>query len=199
MTDVMKTGYISESGKIITPLARASFVYLFSPQKSMEVGKEATYGITLLFPADADLSILKTKAHEALVEKFGAAKVADPDFVAKLRTPFRDQGEFDYDGYVKGSKFIRASAKLEYKPAVVDAQNNDIIESRQLYSGCYVRAALVPFAYEAKGNKGVSFGLRFVQKIRDGEPLGGGGGDPSKDFQPVGDAGGAKSAGGIFA
>ena len=47
------------------------------------------------------------------------------------------------------------------------------MDQSEVYSGCYARLTLNFYAYNANGNKGVAAGLGNVQKLRDGEPLGG--------------------------
>ena len=42
-----------------------------------------------------------------------------------------------------------------------------------MYSGCYARVSLNFYAFNSNGNKGVACGLGNIQKVRDGEPLGG--------------------------
>ena len=42
-----------------------------------------------------------------------------------------------------------------------------------MYSGCYGRVSLNFYAFNSNGNKGVACGLGNIQKIKDGEPLGG--------------------------
>ena len=49
-----------------------------------------------------------------------------------------------------------------------------------VYGGCYVRASLICYAYDVSGNQGVSASLRSVQKIGDGDRLGG-------DYDPMAD------------
>ena len=44
---------------------------------------------------------------------------------------------------------------------------------RLLYSGVYGRASISFYAFNSNGNKGIACGLNNLQKIRDGEPLGG--------------------------
>ena len=88
-----------------------------------------------------------------------------------LRSPFRDQGDRELEGYVEGCVFINASSLQ--KPGLVDRQRQDIIDETEFYPGCYARATLRAFAYDNNGNKGVAFGLNNVQKLRDGDPLGG--------------------------
>ena len=47
------------------------------------------------------------------------------------------------------------------------------MDATEVYSGCYGRLTLNFYAYNANGNKGVAAGLGNVQKLEDGEPLGG--------------------------
>ena len=48
-----------------------------------------------------------------------------------------------------------------------------ILNRSEVYSGCYARVSLNFYAFNSNGNKGVACGLGNIQKIRDGEPLGG--------------------------
>ena len=43
----------------------------------------------------------------------------------------------------------------------------------EVYSGVYGRASINFYAFNSNGNKGIACGLNNLQKIRDGEPLGG--------------------------
>ena len=182
---------------ILTPEFRASFTYVFVPQKAMEAGKPDKYSVTMLFPKNADLSALKKAATDALQEKFGsrlADPVKGPALKARLRSPFRDQGEKTYDGYVPGSIFVTATSKN--KPGLVDQNLQDIVDPSQFYSGVYARATLRAFAYEQAGNVGVSFGLQNIQKLRDGESLSGRL-KAQDEFEPV-KAEGPVATGGMF-
>ena len=59
-----------------------------------------------------------------------------------------------------------------YKPEIVDQYNNPIISPAEVYSGMYGRVNFNVYAYSNIAN-GIGFGLGPVQKLRDGEPLGG--------------------------
>ena len=48
-----------------------------------------------------------------------------------------------------------------------------ILDRSEVYSGCYARVSLSFYAFNSNGNKGVACGLGNIQKVRDGEPLGG--------------------------
>jgi len=194
-TDPMKSGYKTDGGNVVSPKARASFVNIFRPGKTLEPGQEPKYSITLLFPKDADLALLKKMAQEALAEKFGEAKLKDPAFQKRLRSPFRDQGEKAFEGYEAGAIFVTATSKQ--RPGIVDGRGGDVIEEREVYSGCYVRASLRAFAYDQKGNVGVAFGLQNVQKLADGDPLGGRA-RPEAEFVPVEEEAATEGAGGLF-
>lgn len=170
---------------VLTPKFRVSFPYVFRPSKPMQAGAEPKYSITMLFPKGADLSALKKAAVEACEEKWGADKTKWPK---NLRNPFRDQGEKEFEGYEAGATFITATSKQ--KPGLVDANVQDIIEEKDFYPGCFARASVRAFAYDQAGNRGVAFGLQNVQKLADGDPLGGRS-RPSDDFEPVAGEGGA--------
>lgn len=55
----------------------------------------------------------------------------------------------------------------------MDADRQPILERSEVYSGVYGRASINFYAFNSNGNKGIACGLNNLQKIRDGEPLGG--------------------------
>lgn len=65
------------------------------------------------------------------------------------------------------------NANSSTAPGVVDADRQPIIERSEVYSGVYGRASINFYAFNVNGNKGIACGLNNLQKIRDGEPLGG--------------------------
>lgn len=193
-----RTGYTAASGNVTTPLARASYAHVFKPQAPMKDNPNATpkYSLTLLFPLEADLTLLKKMAHEAIVKKWGADETKWPrngEGVLTLRSPFRDQGEKAAAGYVKGAKFINVSS--EQKPQLLDALGRPIDDESMFYSGCWCWVTVNAYAYDKAGNKGVAFGLQNVQKLADDEPLSGRARAES-EFAPVAVPGAAAAAGG---
>lgn len=160
-----------------TPEFRVSFPAVFTPKAAAE-GQELKYSITMLFPKDADLGVLKAAVVEAVKEKWGADKAKWPK---NLRLPFRDGSEKDYDGY-QDAVFCSASSKM--RPGLVDQALQPILTPEEFYGGCYARATLSVFAYDKAGNKGVSFGLRNIQKVRDGEAFSGRT-KPENDFDAI--------------
>ena len=55
----------------------------------------------------------------------------------------------------------------------MDAARQPILEHSEVYSGVYGRASINLYAFNSNGNKGIACGLNNLQKISDGEPLGG--------------------------
>jgi hypothetical protein len=160
-----------------------SFVSLAEP--SLPPGEtdetRLRYQVTIALPKnDPFWKGVGTEIKAAAMEKWGKIP-------ATLKRPVRDgDANVDDDGVLKypeheGCYTLQVSSKR--KPDVADAALNPVIEADELYSGAYYRAAVRAYAWNhATGGKGVSFSLETVQKVKDGEPLGGGGGKAEDDF-----------------
>jgi hypothetical protein len=61
------------------------------------------------------------------------------------------------------------------------------LNERDFYAGCFARAEIIAYAYDQAGNKGIGLSLQNVQKLRDGDRLGGRK-DAADVFDAVGDA-----------
>jgi hypothetical protein len=186
---------------LITPDFRAAFISVFratSMKNTDGSTSKPKYSIRAAFPPKADLSALKKEAHNAATEKWG-------DKIPKtLRSPFRTNEELETPivGIGDDWTIMSFSANEDRRPGVVDAKLQDIIanDETEVYSGAWYRAQVRAFAYDTAGNKGVSFGLQNVQKLRDDDPLGSGRIPASKAFEPVEGAAteGGKTATSIF-
>lgn len=152
---------------IVTPEALLCFPSLFEP-KGFENSERKTYNCVLVFPKGTDLTALKTIAKEALAEKF-------PSGAKSARSPFRDGNEKvdEWGEHFRDATYIRASSNV--KPGIADRARRLVTDPDAVYAGQFVKAAVHAYAYDTKGNKGVSFGLDALQIIRDGDPLSGGG------------------------
>jgi hypothetical protein len=102
--------------------------------------------------------------------------------LSTLKTPLRDGDEErpDDDAY-QGHYFLNANSNADQAPQIMDLNRKEITEHREIYSGVYARASVNFYAYNASGNRGIACGLNGIQKVRDGENLGGRG-DVSSDF-----------------
>jgi len=65
---------------------------------------------------------------------------------------------------------------------VVDKNLNAILDPDEVYSGCYGRVNVNFYPYDWNGTRGIAAGLNHVQKLADGERLGGGGPTVEKAF-----------------
>ena len=89
-----------------------------------------------------------------------------------LKTPLRDgDEERPDDPAYADSYFINSNSAT--KTFVVDADCQPILDTSELYSGIYGRASINFYAFNTNGNRGIACGLNNLQKLRDGEPLGG--------------------------
>lgn len=156
---------------VMTPVFRASYANVFRP-RAAEDGKKPKYSICMLFPkkdqkARDFLKTLKEQCEAIAKEKF-------PNGVPKKVTvwPLRD-GDTERDGSeFKGMYFINCSTHR--RPGIVDKDLNPIMDEEDFYSGCWARATVNPYWYDANGNKGIAIGLNNLQKMRDDDPLSGG-------------------------
>lgn len=160
--------------KIVTGLVRFSYCDVFQP-RAVNDGEEPKYSICILIDKKDKETIEKVKAavnaaigtsQSVLAGKNGQVNKAT------LKLPLRD-GDTDRpdDPAFAGQYFLNATTKR--KPAVVDLNRDPIIDPDEFYSGCYGRASLGFYGYNFQGTKGIAVGLNALQKIRDGEPLGG--------------------------
>ena len=56
---------------------------------------------------------------------------------------------------------------------MVDRKVQPILDQSEVYSGCYGQISVTFYGFNTNGNRGIAAGLGNIQKLRDGEPLGG--------------------------
>jgi hypothetical protein len=170
--------------KVVTGEVRFSYCHLWEPD-SVE-GGDLKYSTGIIIPK-SDIKTLQAvqNAIQAAVEA-GKSKLAGANNqinTAVLKMPLRDGDlERPEDEAYANSYFFNATSK--HQPGIVNAAVQPILSQSEFYSGCYGRASVNFYAFNAKGNKGIAAGLNNVQKLRDGEPLAGGS-TPEEDFEPV--------------
>ena len=157
--------------KVVTGICRLSYANVWEP-KSINGGTEK-YSVSLIIPKSDKKTIgAISAAIDAAIEegkgKFGG-KVPNK---AALKLPLRD-GDIDRPGdeAYADCYFINANSKTA--PQIVDREVNPILDRSEMYSGVYARVSINFYAFNSNGNRGVACGLGNIQKVRDGEPLGG--------------------------
>ena len=161
--------------KVITGVnTRWSYANVWEP-KAMEGGKPK-FSVSLIIPKSDTVTVGRIQAAIEEAYREGQSKLKgnakSVPALSTLRTPLRD-GDLERpdDPAYANAYFVNANSATA--PGVVDANRNDILERSEVYSGCYGRASINFYAYNANGNRGIACGLNNLQKIRDGEPLGG--------------------------
>ena len=161
--------------KVITgPKIRWSYANVWEP-KSIN-GGAPKYSVSLIIPkSDAKtVTALKNALQAAYDEGQSKLKGSSKSVPAlsSIKNPLRD-GDLERpdDATYKDSYFINANSATA--PGIVDAARQPILEHSEVYSGVYGRASINLYAFNSNGNKGIACGLNNLQKISDGEPLGG--------------------------
>ncbi len=169
------TTKVNNPMKVITgPNTRCSYANVWEP-KSIN-GGTPKFSVSLIIPKSDTKTIAKIKAaieaayHEGESKLKGNGKTVPP--LTALKTPLRDgDAERPDDEAYANSYFINANATTA--PGIVDVDRNPILTRSEVYSGVYGRASISFYAFNSNGNKGIACGLNNLQKVRDGEPLGG--------------------------
>lgn len=161
--------------KVITgPKTRWSYANVWEP-KSIN-GSTPKYSVSLIIPKSDEETIRKVQAAIQAAYQEGESKLKGNSrtvpALKAIKTPLRD-GDLERlgDEAYKGSWFINANSASA--PGIVDAACQPIIERSEVYSGVYGRASINFYAFNSNGNRGIACGLNNLQKISDGEPLGG--------------------------
>ncbi len=161
--------------KVITgPNTRWSYANVWEP-KSIN-GGTPKYSVSLIIPKSDTKTITKIQAAIEAAYKEGEAKLKgngrSVPALSVLKTPLRDgDTERPDDEAYADAYFINANSASA--PGIVDADRQPIIDRSEVYSGVYGRASINFYAFNSNGNKGIACGLNNLQKIKDGEPLGG--------------------------
>ena len=161
--------------KVVTGVnTRWSYVNAWEP-KSIN-GGAPKYSVSLIIPKSDTKTVAKIKAaieaayHEGEAKLKGISRIVPPMDAIKL--PLRDgDKERPDDPAYANSYFMNANSNTA--PGIVDADCQPILERSEIYSGVYGRASVNFYAFNSNGNRGIACSLNNLQKIRDGEHLGG--------------------------
>lgn len=171
--------------KVVTGTVRLSYANIWTPRAAND-GSEPKYSASIIIPKSdtATVDAIKKAIEVAIQEGVGKFGGKIPPRTT-LKLPLRDGDEErpDDEAY-KNAYFLNATSKLA--PGIVDKHVQPILDHSEVYSGVYARVSLNFYAFNTSGNRGVACGLGNIQKIRDGEPLGGKTA-PSADFGSIED------------
>ena len=161
--------------RVITGVkTRWSYANVWEP-KSIN-GDSPKYSVSLIIPKSDTKTMTAVKnaiqaAYDEGQSKLKGNSKSVPALSA-IKNPLRDgDAERPDDETYKDSYFINANSATA--PGIVDAARQPILERSEVNSGVYDRASINFYAFNSNGNKGIACGLNNLQKISDGEPLGG--------------------------
>ena len=161
--------------KVITgPETRWSYANVWDA-KSIN-GGAPKFSVSLIIPKSDTKTVEKIKAAIQAAYEEGQSKLKgngkSVPALSVIKTPLRDgDTERSDDPSYAGCYFINANSSAA--PGIVDADRQPILDRSEVYSGVYGRASISLYAFNSNGNRGIACGLNNLQKIKDGEPLGG--------------------------
>lgn len=157
-----------EGTKVITGKVRFSYAFVFEPRANE--GQDLKYSVSVIIPKSdkKTIALIEEAIKEAIERDKGKWGSKVP---ANLKLPLRD-GDIDRldDEAYADSMFVNANSNRQ--PDIVDIYKRRLGPD-EFYSGCYGRVSLNFFGFNQAGNKGVGCGLGNIQKLEDGERLGG--------------------------
>lgn len=154
--------------KVIVP-CRFSYLHCWVP--AAVNGGEPKYSVSAIIDKKDTKTINAIKAAIEQAKKDSVSKWGGK-VPANLKLPLRD-GDIDRpdDEAYAGCYFFNANSRQA--PQVVDAKVQPILDQNEVYSGCYGKISVTFYGYNSNGNRGIAAGLGNIQKLRDGESLGG--------------------------
>ena len=156
--------------KVVTGKVRFSYAHVWTPT-SIQEGQEPKYSTSILIPKSDTATLKKIEDAIKVATEQGKSNW-DGKIPKNLKLPLRDgDEEREDDPAYAGMWFLNASTTKQ--PGIVDKDRNEILDKDEFYSGCYGRVSLNFYPFSASGNKGIAVGLNNIQKLADGERLGG--------------------------
>lgn len=163
---------------VTTSEFRLSHPHLLKPSKIKNTDNPPTYSMEMFFDKKTTrMEVLNTALKTAATEKWGPDKAKWPKV---LLSPIQDGDKpmgqkQEMRPECAGCWVVKASSNAEYAPPHIVGPDPKIklTSEAEIYAGCYARAFLKAFAYDKAGKTGVKFVVDGVQKLRDGQPLGG--------------------------
>lgn len=164
--------------KVVTGKVRLSYAKIWEPEPD-DNGIE-WYSTAILIPKEDKETLRKIKAVVDALKEQAKAKY-NGKLPKDFHTPLRDGDEEEDKGEAyQGHYFFNAKSKKKpgiAKPIGKDGDGKtkfqEITDTTEVYSGCYVKVSVNFYLFDQKGNKGVAAGLNNIVKVQDGEFLGG--------------------------
>lgn len=169
---------MTKTGAITTPRGRLSFfgapaifrARVFKDEKDVS---KAKYQANLLFPKDADISLLRSTVKERVMamgwSKAEKDKVisADEMFHKNWTDPYLSDICDEFPISIRTSLLASKGPAPEVRTALLDICTDET----EVYGGRWARLVVNPWCY-SYGGKGVTWDLMLVQLLQHGEQIG---------------------------
>jgi hypothetical protein len=155
--------------KVITGKVRFSYVNIFFPRAAVSY-QDPRFSLNIII--DREDKDTLNKVNSAIEAAKEAGKhLWGGTIPQNLISPLKDGNLHKNQQEEYQNKFyINTSSKQ--KPGVVDKKLNPIVDSSEVYSGCYGRVSVIFFPYDQEDKKGIGCGLLNVQMLEKGKSLG---------------------------
>lgn len=157
--------------KVVTGKVRLSYCHLFEAYSNLP-NQDPKFSVTLLIPKSDKVTLNAIKAAQQAALEIGKTTKFGGKIPANWSNTLHDgdtEADLDRNPEYVGHYYMGVSSNT--RPGIVDRNVQPILDSTEVYSGCYARVSINAFPFNTNGNKGVSFGLNHVQKLADGESL----------------------------
>lgn len=165
--------FVTKSGII-------SYPHLFKPMPYKNSAPK--FSATLLIPKEdkngnpTDMSAVKNAIKKTKIDTWGADPKKWPaDLILLIKDG--DSEECQDNPECAGHWVLKTSSTEENPPQVIDREGDAITNPGDVYPGAICRLQLYAFPYgeldlKKRGERGITFVLKAVQKIKDGKALG---------------------------
>lgn len=166
--------------EIVTPTFRASYPSLFAPRANKFKNNQLEYSVDALFPKNTDLAPIKEAIKKVYIQTWGADQKKWPKEKWPILKDQADRGKEDEKtgkmvypgGYEPGAFYMKLKTVKEI--GLFNGKREAIIDESEIYPGVWLKAHIRIYAYNHDGiSQGVTTSLLNVQKVKDGESLGG--------------------------
>lgn len=156
-----KTFIAKQDGSFLTPEFRVSFPKLF------EADENGKFSVAMIFDNDVNFSNLSAAIADAKKERWPKGTPKGKTYSGPILDGNKSQGQREE---LVDKIYINGKCG-KYRPGVVDANLQPIMDESEFYPGCWARAVITLYAWEYMNKCGISINVRNIQKLRDDEPL----------------------------
>lgn len=157
--------------------------------KIAEPNEKGNFELSMVFPPESDMTVLKAAVKEVLDKN----QTAEQQKKTKYNSPIRKTEDYpSLSDYAEDFPII-VSANTKFQPGVVTASGQDVANAdfaEEIYSGRWARMSVSASYYPPidGGKPGVKFYLQNIQLLDHDDRIGGSGGrvKASSEFEGVG-------------